>query len=124
MSGKTEVGPTEYSTTIRLSFWSVLFFGRFFGLTRRESAIDHLHVLSGEISFGLVKVSSLQDLLSSEIVTLLGKTVNWLKTCLNPYIYGRSRTRVKGCDRNTCTSSSTSMRRNSGWNSLNLIFYG
>ena len=33
------------------------------------------HLLSGEISFGLVKVSSLQDLLSSEILTLLGKTV-------------------------------------------------
>ena len=37
-------------------------------------AIDHL--LSGEISFGLVKVSSLQDLLSSEMLTLLGKTEN------------------------------------------------
>ena len=36
-------------------------------------AIDHL--LSGKISFGLVKVSSLQDLLSCEILTLLGKTV-------------------------------------------------
>ena len=36
-------------------------------------AIDHL--LSGEISFGLVKVSSLQDPLTSEILTLLGKTV-------------------------------------------------
>ena len=32
------------------------------------------HLLSGEISFGLVKVSSLQDLLSSEMLTLLGKT--------------------------------------------------
>ena len=30
--------------------------------------------MSGEIFFGLVKVSSLQDLLSSEILTLLGKT--------------------------------------------------
>ena len=44
----------------------------FFGLTRLESAIDH--ILSGEIYFSLVKVSSLQDLLSSEILSLLEKT--------------------------------------------------
>ena len=40
-------------------------------------AIDHL--LSGEIffgSFGLVKVPSLQDLLSSEMLTLLGNIVS------------------------------------------------
>ena len=41
-----------------------------------ESAIGHL--LFGEISFSLVKVSSSQDLLSSEILTLLGKTARWL----------------------------------------------
>ena len=77
MSGKTKVGPTKYPATSDLQ--SGNFFGQFsflvvfffFGL-RWESAIDHL--LSVEISFGLVKFSSLQDLLSSEILILLGKT--------------------------------------------------
>ena len=32
------------------------------------------HLLSGYFFLGLVKVSSLQDLLSSEILSLLGKT--------------------------------------------------
>ena len=79
MSGKTEVGPTKYPATSDLQsgyfFVQVcLFF--FVFLVSQESAIDHL--LSGEIYFGLLKVLSLQDLLSSEILTLLGKTgVTW-----------------------------------------------
>ena len=68
MSGKTEVGPTN--TRPHLTYNPVIFFG----LTQYELAIDHL--LSGEISFGLVKVSSLQDLLSNEMLTLLRKTAS------------------------------------------------
>ena len=78
MSGKTEVCLAKYPATSDLQCG--YFFGHFFsflGLARWESVIDHL--LSGEISFGLVKLSSLQDLLSSGILTLLGKTVLYWK---------------------------------------------
>ena len=69
MSGKTEVDPTKYPATSDLQ--SGYFFKQFYFLVV-FLAIDHL--VSGEISFGLVKISSLQELLSSEILTLLGKT--------------------------------------------------
>ena len=71
MSCKIEKGSAKYPTTSDLRY--SYFFGQFcFCLTRYESAIDHL--LSGESSFGLVKASNLQDLLSSEFFSLLGKT--------------------------------------------------
>ena len=69
MSGKTEMGPAKYPTTSDLQsgyFWSVLFlFLVIFFVSQSKNW--PLTTYCTEISFGPVKVSSLQDLLSSEI---------------------------------------------------------
>ena len=73
MSGKTGVGPAKYSTTLDLHssyFIDQVFFWVFFLVSQ---VINPL--LSDEIYFGLVKVPVYRTYLSSEILSLLGKTV-------------------------------------------------
>ena len=75
MSGKNEVGPSKYPATSDLQsgyFFGQLFFLAVFLVSQGKNGPLTTYCLV--IFFGLVKVSSLQDLLSSEILNLLGKT--------------------------------------------------
>ena len=68
MSGKTEAGPVKYPTTSDLQsgyFLSLLFFLSFFFLVSQGKSRPLTTYMSG----------NLQDLLSSDILSSLGKTV-------------------------------------------------
>ena len=72
MSGKTEVGPAKYPVTSDYNFFCQ-FFSFCFLVSQGKNLPLTTYCLV--IFFWSGKSSSLQDLLSSEILSLLGKTV-------------------------------------------------
>ena len=101
MSGKTEAGPAKYPTTSDLQsryFLSVLSFDLFFWSCKVR--IGHWPPTVSWIFFGPVKISSLQDLLSSDILSLSGKTDPYTETQLQRWVtlnyFSRLQRLIKG----------------------------